>query len=89
MSALFSIFDVHRVKVSAYSAPLSTAHGLRMHCQKIEIFNAEDWKIGEISLFLEHPLAAIAIGDCSELDGFQAPMTTLPALHRLSEVSGF
>jgi hypothetical protein len=96
MSASFSLFDVHRVEVSAYSAPLSGVSGnTRMHCQRLVLFDSANTPIGEVILFLDQPFAALAIGDCSELDGFQAPVIVAPAafptpaLQLISQVSGF
>ena len=96
MSASFSLFDVHRVEVSAYSAPLSGISGdTRMHCQRLVLFDLANTPIGEVILFLDQPFAALAIGDCSELDGFQAPVTVAPValpastLQLISQVSGF
>ena len=86
MSASFSIFNVHRVEISAHSSCLSD--GNRMHCQRLELFDSEGWKIGDVILHLEQPMAALAIGDCSKLDGFQTPaLSMLPVPAR--QVSGF
>ena len=86
MSASFSIFNVHRVEISAHSSCLSD--GNRMHYQRLELFDSEGWKIGDVILHLEQPMAALAIGDCSELDGFQTPaLSLLPVPAR--QVSGF
>lgn len=90
MSASFSIFNVHRVEISAYSTCLPD--GSRMHYQRLELFDSEGWKIGEVVLHLVQPMAALAIGDCSELDGFQAPALPalpVPTLHLVSQVAGF
>lgn len=76
MSASFNIFNVHRVEISAHSTCMS--NGRRMHYQRMELFDSKGWRIGEVVLHLEQPMAALAIGDCSELDGFEAP--ALPAL---------
>jgi hypothetical protein len=86
MSASFSIFNVHRVEISAHSSCLSD--GNRMHYQRLELFDSEGWKIGDVILHLEQPMAALTIGDCSELDGFQTPaLFLLPVPAR--QVSGF
>ena len=87
MSASFNIFNVHRVEISAHSTCLSD--GSRMHYQRLELFNAEGWRIGEVVLHLEQPMAALAIGDCSELDGFQTPALPAPTLPSVRQVSGF
>lgn len=87
MSASFNIFNVHRVEISAHSTCLSD--GSRMHYQRLELFNAEGWRIGEVVLHLEQPMAALAIGDCSELDGFQTPALPAPALPLVRQVGGF
>lgn len=87
MSASFNIFNVHRVEISAHSTCLSD--GSRMHYQRLELFNAEGWRIGEVVLHLEQPMAALAIGDCSELDGFQTPALSAPALPLVRQVGGF
>lgn len=92
MHASFSIFDVHRIEVSAHSITLSAFADMpRAHYQKLEFFNAHDQKIGEIMVQLDQPMAALAVGDCSELDGFQAPAAALPAptLRLVSQVGGF
>ena len=60
-----------------------------MHYQRLELFNAEGWRIGEVVLHLEQPMAALAIGDCSELDGFQTPALPAPALPLVRQVGGF
>ena len=86
MSASFNIFNVHRVEISAHSTCLSD--GSRMHYQRLELFNAEGWRIGEVVLHLEQPMAALAIGDCSELDGFQTPALPAPALPVVRQVGG-
>lgn len=85
MSASFGIFDVHRVEISAYSAPLSGIGGKsRMHCQRLELFDATNQKIGDVTLYLDQPLSAIAIGDLSQLDGFVSPpVRSTPVLHSL------
>jgi len=91
MSASFSIFNVHRVEISAHSITLSIfADKPRAHYQKLEFFNSHNQKIGEVMVQLDRPMAALAIGDCSELDGFQAPALPppAPALHRVSQVAG-
>ena len=87
MSASFNIFNVHRVEISAHSTCLSD--GSRMHYQRLELFNAEGWRIGEVVLHLEQPTAALAIGDCSELDGFQTPALPAPVPRLMNQVSGF
>ncbi len=87
MSASFNIFNVHRVEISAHSTCLSD--GSRMHYQRLELFNAEGWRIGEVVLHLEQPMSALAIGDCSELDGFQTPALPAPALPLVRQVGGF
>lgn len=87
MSASFNIFNVHRVEISAHSTCLSD--GSRMHYQRLELFNAEGWRIGEVVLHLEQPMSALAIGDCSELDGFQTPALPVPALPLVRQVGGF
>ena len=87
MSASFNIFNVHRVEISAHSTCLSD--GSRMHYQRLELFNAEGWRIGEVVLHLEQPMSALAIGDCSELDGFQVPALPAPALPLVRQVGGF
>lgn len=65
MSSSYGIFDVSRVKVWAYSE--SSGHG-RMHVQNIDLYDKDDNRIGEISLFLDHPGAAIPAGDLEQLD---------------------
>jgi hypothetical protein len=87
MSASFSIFNVHRVEISAHSSCLSD--GNRMHYQRLELFNSEGWKIGDVILHLEQPMAALAIGDCSELDGFQTPALPAPTPRLMNQASGF
>jgi hypothetical protein len=94
MFASFSIFDVHRVEVSAHSITLSIfADKPRAHYQKLEFFDSRDQKIGEIMVQLDRPMAALAVGDCSELDGFQAPAPApalpAPALRLVGQVGGF
>jgi hypothetical protein len=87
MSASFSIFNVHRVEISAHSSCLSD--GNRMHYQRLELFNSEGWKIGDVILHLEQPMAALAIGDCSQLDGFQTPALPAPTPRLMNQASGF
>jgi hypothetical protein len=86
MSASFSIFNVHRVEISAHSSCLSD--GNRMHYQRLELFNSEGWKIGDVILHLEQPMAALAIGDCSELDGFTSALPA-PTPRLMNQASGF
>lgn len=87
MSAAFSIFNVHRVEISAHSTCLSD--GSRMHYQRLELFNSKGRKIGEVVLHLEQPMAALAIGDCSQLDGFQTPALPAPAPRLMNQAGGF
>jgi hypothetical protein len=96
MSISLDVFNVARVEVLAYSLSLESAGGQGLaHYQKLVFFDDDNCEIGDVTLFLAQPLAAIAIGDCSRLDGFQAPVTVAPAafptpaLQLLSQVSGF
>jgi|APFre7841882590_1041340.scaffolds.fasta_scaffold65581_2 hypothetical protein len=68
MAVSFSIHSVARVEVSAYSKQV-TNRNWRMHCQTLVFFDSENRQIGEVVLFLEQPMSAMAIGDCSNLDG--------------------
>lgn len=87
MSASFNIFNVHRVEISAHSTCLSD--GSRMHYQRLELFDSKGWPIGDVTLFLEQPMAALAIGDCSQLDGFQTPALPAPASPLVRQAGGF
>lgn len=97
MTTSVSVFNVARVEARAYSIALSEplSNGqTRIHCQQLNFFDSEDCKIGETTLFLEQPLAALATGDCSRLDGFQesasaSPTIAVPTLHLISQVSRF
>lgn len=71
----YSIFDVHRIEVSAHSLDRSEGH-TRMHYQRLELFDAQGWRLGDIVLHLQQPLSALAVGDCSQLDGFQDRINT-------------
>lgn len=87
MSASFNIFNVHRVEISAHSTCLSD--GSRVHYQRLELFDSKGWPIGDVTLFLEQPMAALAIGDCSQLDGFQTPAFPAPAPRLMNQAGGF
>lgn len=97
MSTSVGIFNVARVEVTAYSLSLcmSLSNGQnRAHYQKLTFFDGENHSLGEVTLYLDQPLAALAIGDCSELDGFQEPVSApsalpVPTLRLISQVSGF
>jgi hypothetical protein len=92
MSVSLDVHHVARVEVSAYSRKVSGADW-RAHWQKLELFDSENNPIGEVTLFLDQPIAALAIGDCSQLDGFTSALPLLPppapALHLTNQVSGF
>jgi len=96
MSISLDVFNVARVEVWAYSLSLESVGGQGLaHYQKLVFFDGDNGEIGNVTLFLAQPLAAIAIGDCSRLDGFQAPAIVAPvalptpAPQLLSQVSGF
>jgi hypothetical protein len=91
MSTCLNIHGVTRVEVLAQSAPVYGGGAGRVHWQKLIVFGAENLAIAEVVLFLHQPFAALAIGDCSELDGFQAPALPppAPAVHRVSQVARF
>jgi hypothetical protein len=90
MSTCLNIHGVTRIEVLAQSAPVFGGGAGRVHWQKLIVFGPDNQVIAEIILVLHQPLAALAIGDCSELDGFQAPALPppAPALHRVSQVAG-
>jgi hypothetical protein len=92
MSVSLDVHHVARVEVSAYSRKVSGADW-RVHWQKLALFDRENNPIGEVTLFLDQPMAALAIGDCSELDGFASALPLLPppapALYLVSQVGGF
>ena len=88
MSVSFDAHCVARVEVSAYSRQVIGANW-RVHWQKLVLFDSENKPIGEVTLFLDQPMAALAIGDCSELDGFQTPALPAPALPLVRQVGGF
>ena len=91
------IFNVARIEVTAYSLSLSLPFSdgkNRAHYQKLTFFDGENHSLGEVTLYLDQPLAELAIGDCSRLEGFQEPVSASPALpastlNLISQVSGF
>ena len=87
MSTYVNIHGVTRIEVLAQSATLFG--GGRVHWQELIMFGTENQVIAKIVLFLQQPLAALAIGDCSELDGFQMSALPAPALPSVRQVSGF
>lgn len=97
MSTSIDIFEVARVEVIAYSLPLSSPLSdgrTKAHYQKLVFFDAENHSLGNVTLYLDQPLSALAIGDCSRLEGFQEPVSAtpalpVPALRLISQVSGF
>ncbi len=97
MSTSVGIFNVARIEVTAYSLSLSLPFSdgkNRAHYQKLTFFDGENHSLGEVTLYLDQPLAALAIGDCSALDGFQEPVSAslvlpAPTLRLISQVSGF
>ena len=88
MSVSFDAHCVARVEVSAYSRQVIGANW-RVHWQKLVLFDSENKPIGEVTLFLDQPMAALAIGDCSELDGFQMLALPAPVPRLMNQVSGF
>jgi len=83
MSVSFDIHCVSRIEVSAFSRKLPGIDW-RVHWQKLVLFDSENRPLGEVTLFLDQPMAALAIGDCSELDGFQ--VSALPAPRLIHQV---
>lgn len=89
MSTCLNIHGVTRVEVLAQSAPVYGSGAGRVHWQKLIVFGAENLAIAEIVLFLHQPLAALAIGDSSQLDGFQTPTLLAPASPLVRQAGGF
>ena len=88
MSTYVNIHGVTRIEVLAQSGS-SFGGASRTHWQELIIFGAENQVIAKVILFLHQPLAALAVGDCSQLDGFQTPALPAPALPVVRQASGF
>lgn len=60
----FCVFRVSRIEVSAYSDLIGSS---KMHVQNMYLYDKDDNRIGDISIFLETPDAAMNVGDTSRL----------------------
>lgn len=77
MSMVLNVHGIARIAARAYSAPIVSPAGVaRMHCQTLQLFDADETCIAEIKLFLDNPTTALPVGDRSRLDGRRPALKT-------------
>ena len=77
MSMVLNVHGIARIATHAYSAPIVSPAGVaRMHCQTLQLFDADETCLAEIKLFLDNPTTALPVGDRSRLDGRRPALKT-------------